>query len=154
MDASPCVEVTVGYRSMGARIEGPMPSPRRPIRMELLRRRAGLIAAERRRVRRIRRRFVYALLFVLFYLLAFAPTVFVYLDNPLRRRQGMSVLDWSEGLYWSVVTLTTVGYGDIVPQTPYARMFALFTALLGATTLGVIAGLVLNVMTPRPRGGE
>ena len=110
-----------------------------------------MIAAERRRVARVRRRFVYALLFVLFYLLAFAPTVFVYLDNPLRRQQGMSVLDWSEGLYWSVMTLTTVGYGDIVPQTPYARMFALFTALLGATTLGVIAGLVLNLMTPRPR---
>jgi voltage-gated potassium channel len=50
-----------------------------------------------------------------------------------------------------VVTLTTVGYGDIVPQTPYARLFALFTALLGATTLGVIAGLVLNLMTPRSR---
>ena len=129
----------------------PMPRSRNPIRMELLRRRAGLVVAERRRVRRIRCRFVYALLFVLFYLLALAPTVFVYLDNPLRRKQGMAVLDWSEGLYWSVTTLTTVGYGDIVPQTPYARMFALFTALLGATTLGIIAGLVLNLLTPRPQ---
>jgi len=105
---------------------------------------------EQRRVRRIRRRFLYALLLVLVYLLAVCPTVFVKLDNPRRIAQGMSELDWSEGLYWSVITLTTVGYGDIVPQTPYARMFALFNAVLGVTTMGTIAGLVVNSLTPRP----
>jgi voltage-gated potassium channel len=105
--------------------------------------------SEHRRVRRVRRRFVYAFLAVGVYLLAICPTVFVKLDNPRRISQGMSELDWSEGLYWSVITLTTVGYGDIVPQTPYARMFALFNALLGVTTMGTIAGLVVNASSPR-----
>jgi voltage-gated potassium channel len=104
---------------------------------------------EHRRVQRVRRRFIYALLGVAIYLLAISPTVFVKLDNPRRIAQGMPELDWSEGLYWSVITLTTVGYGDIVPQTPYARMFALFNAILGVTTMGTIAGLVVSAMTPR-----
>ena len=100
-------------------------------------------------MRRVRRRFVYGLLIVAVYLLAICPTVFVKLDNPRRVAQGMSELDWSEGLYWSVITLTTVGYGDIVPQTPYARMFALFNAVLGVTTMGTIAGLVVNATSLR-----
>jgi voltage-gated potassium channel len=107
------------------------------------------IRGEQRRIQRVRRRFVYALLVVAFYELAVCPTVFIKLDNPRRVAQGMSELDWSEGLYWSVITLTTVGYGDIVPQTPYARMFALFNAVLGVTTTGTIAGLVVNTLTPR-----
>jgi hypothetical protein len=116
---------------------------------DLLRVRSAAILYEQRRVTRVRRRFVRALFGVLVYLLCVAPTLFVRLDNPYRIAHGMSELDWSEGFYWSVLTLTTVGYGDIVPQTPYARMFALFNAVLGVTLMGVIAGLVLSAMTPR-----
>lgn len=111
--------------------------------------RRNALLREHRRVKRIRQRFLYGLLLVAVYLLAICPTVFVTLDNPRRVEQGMSKLDWSEGLYWSVITLTTVGYGDIVPQTPYARLFALFNAILGVTTMGAIAGLVVNALAPR-----
>ena len=116
---------------------------------ELARLRGIAVRKEQRRLHRVRRFFVRALLGVLVYLFAVAPTVFVRLDNPFRVSHGMNALDWSEGLYWSVLTLTTVGYGDIVPQTPYARMFALFNAVLGVTLMGVVAGLVLSALTPR-----
>ncbi len=104
---------------------------------------------EQKRVSRVRRILLKFLVGVLIYLLAVSPSVFIALENPYRTTHGMSRLDWSEGLYWSVLTSTTVGYGDIVPQTPYARMFALFDALLGVTLMGVVAGLILGQVTLR-----
>src|SRR4051812_17044156 len=123
------------------RLLGSVPLHPAAMDAELLRLRSAAILHEHRRAARVRRRFAVALLGVLVYLFAVAPTVFVRLDNPYRIAHGMSELDWSEGFYWSVITLTTVGYGDIVPQTPYARMFGLFNAVLGVMTTGVIAGL-------------
>jgi voltage-gated potassium channel len=91
----------------------------------------------------------YLLAGVLAYLFCVSPTVFVHLENPQRIAHDLSVLDWSEGLYWSVLTSTTVGYGDIVPYTPYGRMLALFNALLGVLLMGVVAGLILSALSPR-----
>lgn len=115
----------------------------------LFRLRSAAALHEFRRVTRIRRVLLVILAGVLVYLFLVSPTVFVHLENPYRVAHGMSELDWSEGLYWSVLTSTTVGYGDIVPQTPFGRMFSLFDALLGVTLMGVIAGLILGLVTPR-----
>ncbi len=50
---------------------------------------------------------------------------------------------YGELLYFGYVTLTTVGYGDIVAATPIARMLAVLAALSGQLYLAVfVAGLV------------
>jgi voltage-gated potassium channel len=46
------------------------------------------------------------------------------------------------GVYWAVVTLTTVGYGDIAPQTPVGQMLAGLVMILGYGIIAVPTGIV------------
>ena len=49
-----------------------------------------------------------------------------------------------DGLYFSVVTFTTVGYGDMGPQTQGWRLFSCFFALAGIAVGGGCLGIVLE----------
>ena len=54
-----------------------------------------------------------------------------------------------DALYWSTTTLTTVGYGDLLPQTPLQKLYAIGVMLLGvglyAFLVGNIASLISNL---------
>lgn len=45
-------------------------------------------------------------------------------------------------MYWAVVTLTTVGYGDIAPQTPLGQALASLVMILGYGIIAVPTGIV------------
>jgi len=47
-----------------------------------------------------------------------------------------------ESIYWAIVTLTTVGYGDISPVTPLGKFIASFIMLLGYCIIAVPTGIV------------
>lgn len=47
-----------------------------------------------------------------------------------------------QSIYWAIVTITTVGYGDIVPHTPLGKALAAFTMLLGYSILAVPTGII------------
>lgn len=46
------------------------------------------------------------------------------------------------GIYWAVVTITTVGYGDVVPVTTGGRFLAVIVMLLGYSIIAVPTGVV------------
>ncbi len=46
------------------------------------------------------------------------------------------------GIYWAVVTMTTVGYGDISPQTPLGQAIASLIMILGYGIIAVPTGIV------------
>ncbi len=52
-------------------------------------------------------------------------------------------------LYFSVVTLTTLGYGDVVPASVPAQILAVFQALLGYVGLGGLLSILANKMARR-----
>ncbi len=44
-------------------------------------------------------------------------------------------------IYWAIVTITTVGYGDLVPQTGFGKAIASLTMLMGYSILAVPTGI-------------
>jgi len=47
-----------------------------------------------------------------------------------------------EGVWWSLVTMTTVGYGDIVPQTTAGKLLAALLMIIGIAMFAMITGVV------------
>lgn len=47
-----------------------------------------------------------------------------------------------QSIYWAIVTITTVGYGDLVPQTSWGKAIASLTMLLGYSILAVPTGII------------
>lgn len=54
-------------------------------------------------------------------------------------------------MYWAVVTMTTVGYGDIAPSTPVGQFFAALLMISGYAILAVPTGIVSAELVRGPR---
>jgi len=56
------------------------------------------------------------------------------------------------GIYWAIVTLTTVGYGDISPQTPFGQFMASVVMIMGYAIIAVPTGIVTaEIINPSSR---
>ena len=56
--------------------------------------------------------------------------------------EGSQFKDVPTSIYWAVVTMTTVGYGDIAPMTAAGRLLSTVVMLMGYTILAVPTGIV------------
>ncbi len=64
---------------------------------------------------------------------------------------GTSFDNIPDSIYWAIVTLTTVGYGDITPVTPFGRFLSAVVMLLGYTIIAVPTGIVSASMIQEHR---
>ena len=55
--------------------------------------------------------------------------------------------NYGDALWWGIVTMTTTGYGDIVPDTTVGRLSGAFLMLAGLTLLGALAASVSSFLT-------
>jgi voltage-gated potassium channel len=67
-----------------------------------------------------------------------------YFENEAQPEQFTSV---PESLWWAVVTLTTVGYGDSYPITTGGRIFTFFVLVVGLGIVAVPSGLFAAALT-------
>ena len=52
-----------------------------------------------------------------------------------------------KSIYWAIVTLTTVGYGDIAPLTPIGQAISALIMLIGYSIIAVPTGIVTTELT-------
>jgi voltage-gated potassium channel len=55
------------------------------------------------------------------------------------------------GMYWAIVTLTTVGFGDIYPVTPLGQFVSSLIMLLGYAIIAIPTGIVSSEMASQNR---
>lgn len=62
----------------------------------------------------------------------------------VERSAGGSIVTAEQALWWAIVTMTTVGYGDVFPVTSAGRMVAVFLMVGGVGLFGVMSGLLAS----------
>ena len=66
--------------------------------------------------------------------------------------------DLATSVYWAIVTMTTVGYGDITPVTPIGRLLSAFVMLLGYTIIavptGIVTATIIDETKAKPKDGR
>ena len=58
-------------------------------------------------------------------------------------------LTWLDSVYFTVITLATVGYGDIVPKTPAGKLFTIFYVIIGITIFIALARMIITKLAYR-----
>lgn len=81
-------------------------------------------------------------------LLFVAATLLFAIEGQVQPDQFGSI---PRAMWWAVVTLTTVGYGDVYPVTPLGKAVAGCVAVLGVGTVALPAGILANSFAERLR---
>jgi voltage-gated potassium channel len=92
-----------------------------------------------------RRSFV-ATLYILCIAITLSSTLMYYTEGSVQPEKLGSI---PHAMYWSLITLTTVGYGDVSPVTPVGKMISTVTALLGVSTVAMFTGIIASSFSNR-----
>ena len=82
-----------------------------------------------------------ATLYIILIVLILSSALLYYAESAAQPEKLASII---HAMYWSLITLTTVGYGDISPVTPVGQLVASFTALLGVATVAMFTGIIAS----------
>lgn len=77
-------------------------------------------------------------------LIYFAAVGIYYFENEAQPEHFSSIFD---SLWWSIITLTTVGYGDVYPVTMGGRIFTFFILLIGLGIVAIPTGIISSSLT-------
>jgi voltage-gated potassium channel len=80
-------------------------------------------------------------------LIIFVASVLIYVMEALNPHSKVDTL--FDALYWSIVTISTVGYGDVVPVTPEGRIVAMVVIISGIAVLAFATSIVVSAFTEK-----
>jgi voltage-gated potassium channel len=67
-----------------------------------------------------------------------------YFENEAQPEHFSSIFD---SLWWAIITLTTVGYGDVYPITIGGRVFTFFILMIGLGVVAIPTGILSSALT-------
>ena len=88
------------------------------------------------------KRKIYIFLFVVMNIVIILGSIMYLIEG---EKSGYTSIPKS--IYWAIVTLTTVGYGDIAPQTPIGQAISALIMLIGYSIIAVPTGIITSELT-------
>ncbi|UCG25507.1 MAG: ion transporter [Chloroflexota bacterium] len=93
---------------------------------------------------------VYLVFVLIFIVLEFGSVAILFTE---RHAPNAEINTASDAIWWAIVTMSTVGYGDTFPVTNNGRLVAIFVIIVGVALFGVVTGFLANTFD-RPEEGE
>jgi len=91
---------------------------------------------------------IFASVFVMMLLVVLTASLGYLFEHPAQPDKFENI---PQSIYWAVITLASVGYGDISPITPMGRALTVFLALIGIGIFAIPAGLLASAFTDQLR---
>ncbi|WAK01979.1 potassium channel protein [Methylobacter sp. YRD-M1] len=89
---------------------------------------------------------LYTLAVFLGFLIFIGSTGIYLFENPT---DGGDIQNLFDAFYWSIVTLSTVGYGDITPQTPGGRLIAMALIFTGLGVISFFTSIIVSAFSDK-----
>ncbi len=88
----------------------------------------------------------FTIFFIFIFLLFFASTtIYVFEGNG----ENLKIQSFADAVYWSVITISTVGYGDITPVTPEGKFVTGFLIITGIVLISFVTSVITTSMSER-----
>lgn len=84
--------------------------------------------------------FIIAAIFILL-----AASIMLFVERKYNEGYG----GFLDAVYWTVVSVTSTGYGDISPKTPLGRFLTIFILLCGVIFIGSVGGIITSFLVER-----
>jgi voltage-gated potassium channel len=95
----------------------------------------------------VEKRFEFFSLIIIFAFLVFFASTVIYIFEGTGANPHIH--GFYDAVYWAVVTITTVGYGDISPVTPEGRFVTIFLIISGITSISFMTSIITTAMAEK-----
>jgi voltage-gated potassium channel len=96
----------------------------------------------------------YAIFITLLLMLIVLTTSSVLILQFEQRSPDANIKTGGDALWWAIVTITTVGYGDFFPVTALGRSVGVVVMFSGVGIIGALASILASILVPSPKEPE
>jgi voltage-gated potassium channel len=87
-------------------------------------------------------------------MVAFVALTLAFIAAVLERLIDPAMGNFADALWWAIVTVTTVGYGDVIPTSSAGRIIAGFLMVAGVSAIPITTSLVVSVFVSRAQAQQ
>ena len=91
---------------------------------------------------------VFVTLILVMIVLVLSSTLVLQFES---KSANANITTGGDALWWAIVTITTVGYGDFFPVTPGGRIVGVFVMFAGVGIIASLASILASVLIPTPK---